>query len=286
MSSLNASPINSDLLRSFLAVAESASVTQAARLVGRTQSAVSLQIQRLEALLAVQLFQRSARGVSLTEEGQRLLPAAKRALGEMERVATLFQDPLRGRVRVGLPDDYNERYFQKALAIFQTRHREVEIFVRSGCTADFPDAIRSGDLDVAVYSAVPLPGHEPFFREPTQWVAGPDFALDPEAPLPIALYDRACPWREAATAALETAGRPWRLAYLSDNFTSVKAAIASGLAIGYLTESSIDPGFQVLGAAEGLPDLPESCMTLLRGDKVESRIVQEMGKAICAAVRP
>lgn len=285
MSLLNAQSVNSDLLRSFLAVAETGNVTQAAGVIGRTQSAVSLQIQRLEGLLAVTLFERSSRGVALTGEGQRLVPAARRALTEIDRVGTLFQDPLEGRIRVGIPDDYNERYFQKALAIFQDRHRAVEIFVRSGCTAGFPAAVRSGDLDLAVYSARPLEGAKPFFSEPTHWVAGPDFVLDPDSPIPVALYDRDCPWREAATSALDEAGLSWRMAYLSENFTSVKAAIAAGLAIGYLSESTIDQGLQTLGRKQGLPALPESSLTLLTGDKAESRVVQEMAAAIRAAVR-
>lgn len=286
MSLADSAALNSDLLRSFLAVAEAGNVTQAATVIGRTQSAVSLQIQRLEGLLGVQLFQRSSRGVALTEEGRRLLPVARRALMEIERAGALFRDPLQGRIRVGIPDDYNERYFQRALAIFQTRHRAVEIFVKSGCTAGFPDSVRRGELDVAVFSAVSLEGQKPFYVEPTHWVASTDFILDRDAPLPIALYDRHCPWREAATAALDSASLSWRLAYLSENFTSVKAAIAAGLAIGFLTESSIGPGLRVLDEGEGLPPLPQSSMTLLLNDKADRRVTAEMGKAICAAVGP
>ncbi len=285
MSLVDASLVNSDLLRSFLAVAETGNVTHAARVIGRTQSAVSLQIQRLEGLLTVTLFERSSRGVALTEEGRRLVPAARRALAEIDRVGALFQDPLQGRIRVGLPDDYNERFFQRALAIFQTRHREVEIFVRSGCTAGFPTAIRRGELDLAVYSARALEGEEPFLSEPTRWVAAADFVLDIDSPIPVALYDRDCPWREAATSALDEAGIAWRLAYLSENYASVKAAIGAGLAIGFLSESTIDPGLQVLGEAQGLPPLPLSSMMLLTGDKAESRVVKEMATAIRAAVR-
>ncbi len=285
MSSFNASAISSDLLRSFAAVAEAGNVTQAAREIGRTQSAVSLQIQRLEGLLKVRLFERIPRGVRLTEEGRRLLPAARRALVELERVGSLFLDPLEGRIRVGIPDDYNEVFFQKALALFSARHRGVEIFVRSGCTAAFPEALRRGELDLAIYSAAPLEGERPFFVEPTYWVAGPSFQPAADQPLPLAVYDRDCPWRDAATAALDRSGLAWRPAYLSANYTSVKAAIASGLAVGYLARSAIEPDFRILGEAEGFPPLPDSLLYLLKGAKAEPPAVREMEAAIRAAVQ-
>ena len=98
--------IDAAALRTFLAVAEAGNVTHAAAALGRTQSAVSVQLRKLEAALAVRLFDRRARGMGLTEAGETLLPAARRALAEVERIAGLFAQPLSGRIRVGIPDDY------------------------------------------------------------------------------------------------------------------------------------------------------------------------------------
>jgi DNA-binding transcriptional LysR family regulator len=97
------SRLDSDLLQTFLVVAEARNITRAADRLGRTQSAISVQIQKLEDALSAKLFRREARGMTLTEAGEALLPAARRALGEIERIGDLFAKPLLGRVRVGIP---------------------------------------------------------------------------------------------------------------------------------------------------------------------------------------
>lgn len=284
MSSIDASLVNSDLLRSFLAVAEAGNVTHAAAVIGRTQSAVSLQIQKLESAFSVRLFERGARGVVLTEEGKRLLPAARKALAEIERIGSLFSDPLAGRIRVGIPDDYNETILEKALARFAARYGEVEVFVRSGCTAGFAGALKRRELDLAVVSAGPIDPQEAFFSEPTVWAAGAETLLDETAPVPLALFDRDCWWKDVPTNALERAGRSWRLAYLSESYASVKAAIAAGLAVGILARSALEDSMRVLGADEGFPPLPASSLTLLKGPNGDSRVVQAMEKALREAV--
>ena len=144
----------------------------AAGVIGRTQSAVSLQIQKLEGVFAVKLFARGSRGVLLTDEGERLLPPARKALAEIDRIGVLFSDPLAGRIRVGIPDDYTETILERALAQFAARYGEVEVFVRSGCTAGFADALRRRELDLAICSAGPVDPQEAFFSEPTVWAAG------------------------------------------------------------------------------------------------------------------
>lgn len=284
MSSIDALSVNSDLLRSFLAVAEAGNVTRAAAVIGRTQSAVSLQIQKLEGLFAVQLFERGARGVVLTAEGERLLPAARRALSELDRVGTLFSDPLAGRIRVGIPDDYTETILEKALARFAARYGDVEVFVRSGCTAGFAAALKNRELDLAIVSAGPIDPAEAFYSEPTVWAAGAEMLLDETAPVPLALFDRDCWWKEVPTNALERAGRSWRLAYLSESYASVKAAIAAGLAVGVLARSAVEDSMRILGEEDGFPGLPASSLTLVRGANGGSRVVQEMEKALRGAV--
>ncbi|MEM7226615.1 MAG: LysR substrate-binding domain-containing protein [Pseudomonadota bacterium] len=276
--------ISSDLLRTFLAVAAVGNVTQAASTIGRTQSATSLQIQKLEAALSVQLFERGSRGVLLTEHGKKLLPAARRALEEIDRVGALFSDPLAGRVRVGIPDDYNETILEKALASFSARHRDVEVFVRSGCTAGFPDAIRRQELDLAIYSAGTMDRDKTFFSEPTVWAASAEFTLSRNEPVPLALFDRDCRWREVPTEALDRADRAWRLAYLSENFTSVKAAIAAGLAVGILAKSALEGSMRVLGQRSGFPALPNTCLSLLKREDRSDQVVDEMEKAIREAI--
>ncbi|GAB5468573.1 MAG: LysR family transcriptional regulator [Rhodospirillales bacterium] len=284
MDEFDASGPNSDLLRTFHAVAEAGNVTQAAALLGRTQSAISVQIRKLEETLSVRLFERRARGVTLTDEGKRLLPVARKALQEIDRVAALFADPLAGKVRVGLPDDYSETVLAPALARFASRHAQVEIFARSGCTAGFPDAIARQELDLALYSAGRVASAEILFSEPTVWAAKSDLVLAVEAPIPLVLFDRDCWWRNVATDALDKAGLSWRVAYLSENFLSVRAAIAAGLGVGILAESSLGPGLCGLGADEGFPALPPSALTLLKSSRAQTPAVKAMEEALRTAM--
>lgn len=276
--------VNSDLLRTFSVVADTGNVSRAAETLGRTQSAISLQIRKLEERLSVVLFERSTRGVVLTDAGRRLLPAANRTIREIERVEALFVEPLTGRVRIGIPDDYNETILERVLARFVERHDFVEVFVRAGCTKGFVQAIANDELDLAVYSAGRVEGVEPFLVEPTRWVAASHFEPPTDAPLPLAMFDRDCWWRDVAGDALDAVGRAWRVAYTSENYASVKAAITAGLAVGIVAESAIGAGMRTLGEKDGFPALPPTSLTLLTGARAGSGPVIAMEEAIRAAI--
>ncbi|MEM7206584.1 MAG: LysR substrate-binding domain-containing protein [Pseudomonadota bacterium] len=285
MSFVNVLHLNSELLRTFSAVAESGNVTQAAENIGRTQSAVSLQVQKLEDVLGVRLFDRVARGVELTEDGKKLVPAAEKVLESLESVGAIFSTPLSGKIRVGIPDDYNETLLEFALGEFASKHTGVEVFVQSGCTAGFPKAIANKELDLAVYSAEPMGSKQAFFSEPTVWVASSQISLNKNLPVPLALFDRHCWWRDVATRALDEAGRPWQTAYMSANYSSVKSAIAAGLGVGILARSAVGENMKILTRRNGFPALPRSSLKLLKRDNDSSRAIDAMEAAILAAVK-
>ncbi len=284
MHKFNTSMPNSDLLKTFCVVASAGNITKASVLLARTQSAISLQIKRLEERLDTTLFQRHARGIVLTEDGRRLLPEAEKALHGLENIGRLFQSPLTGRIRVGIPDDYNETILENALAEFSREHEGVEVFVKSGCTAMYPKSIEEDELDIAIYTAGLDTRADAFFEEPTAWVAATDYKVDSSRPVPLAVFDRNCWWRTAASDALDASGREWRTAYLSDSFTSIKAAIRSGFAIGALAKSAVDPGMRLLGAKEGLPSLPPSSLRILRKDDHNTLLVDAMEHALVSAM--
>jgi len=275
---------NSELLRTFCVVAESGNVTQSASKMSRTQSAISVQIKKLEDYFSVELFERQARGMVLSESGRKLLPLAKNALKEVDQIANLFSTPLSGKVRVGIPDDYNDTILEIALAKFCKRHTNVEVFVQSGCTAGFPDAIAKNKLDIAVYSARPVSKKDAFFSEPTVWVCATHFKFDKNDSIPMAIIDRHCWWRNVATNALDESGISWRTAYLSANFASLKASIRSGLAVGVLALSAVEDSMRVLGKKEGFPSLPSSSLQLLKREQTPINIVQEMEAALRQSV--
>lgn len=275
---------SSDLLRTFLVLARTGNVTIAADELGRTQSAISVQLRRLEEDLGERLFERGSRGIDLTDAGRRLLPAARRALRELDRVGGLFANPLAGRVRIGIPDDYGDAALELALAEFGRRHVDVEVFARSGCSGQFPEQIERGELDLAVYSAPPTDSRHAFFTEPTVWVAGADFQIDTTLPIPLARFDRECWWRSVPTDALDSADISWRDVYLSENFTSVVSAIRAGLGIGILARGLVGEGLRVLGANDGLPDLPCSTLVLLKRPGGDERLISAMEQAIHGAI--
>lgn len=272
-------------LRAFLEVAECGNVTHAADRLGRTQSAVSVQIRKLEEGLGVRLFERQARGVVPTADGHKLVPAARRALAEMQRVSALFAEPLSGRIRVGIPDDYDDTILERALADFSERHSNVEIFARSGCTSGFPDAIRRHELDIAVCSGPDPAAGDVFSREPTVWAASEALTLKRGEPVPLAVLDRNCWWREAPSDALERAGRPWRTAYQSESFASLRAAIRAGLAVGALPKSCLEHGMKQLPEKDGFPRLPAANRVIHTSTRAPAELTGAMAEAIRKATR-
>lgn len=260
------SNLDSDVLRTFVAVAMHGNVTRAADALHRTQSAISVQIKRMEENLQVTLFTREARGMSLTSAGEKLLASAKPILLMLDRAAAeLRQNPIEGTVRVGIPDDYGSELLATILADFAQSHPLVEVSIRCEFSVGFPKAIRAGDLDIAVYACDRGSGEgEVLYEERTVWVGSPNVAIHQCDPLPVTLFDRACWWRDAAIEALNGASIPYRVAYTSGSVAGIKAAIGAGLAIGVLAESTVDSTMKILGHKEGLPPLSPSNLVLIK----------------------
>lgn len=279
--------LDSDLLRSFLAVARHGSVTHAARSLHRTQSAVSVQIKQLETRLQSALFAREARGVSLTAAGERLLQSAEPIVRQLDQVAADFaRAPVSGSVRVGIPDEYGESVLPDLLAAFAQRHPLVQVSVRCGFSVEFDQLVKKGQLDLAVTTSDHAGGTENarvLMEEETLWVCRKGFPFMSEQPVPLALFERSCWWRDVAIASLKSIERPFRIAYSSDSVAGVKAAVSSGLAVGMLARSSIDPAMQMLKPRDGFPTLPVSYLLLLKGEGPASPAVSVMSDAIASA---
>ena len=144
----------------------------------------------------------------------------------------------------------------------------------------FPAALERGDLDLAVYTDAEAPAAPDLLLEDrTVWVASHRLECDRSTPLPLALFDRACYWRDMAIDALVAAGQPYRVLFTSESVAGIKAAIASGLAVGVLAERTLDPGMQVLKEAQGFPALPTSQLRLLRGAR-SSPAIEAMADSI------
>lgn len=277
--------LDSELLRTFLAVAEAGSVSGGAERILRSQSATSLQIKRLEGLLGTAVFERHARGVSLTATGEKLQPLAQRVADLLDAaIGDLRSDGLEGSLRIGVPDEYGEVVLPRIVARFARHHPRVELVVRCALSAGFPSALSKGELDLAVHAVETAPpASQILLREKTHWVGSRLHSVHEQDPLPIALFDRACWWRDRALQSLEAAGRRYRVIHTSESVTGVVAAIEAGVAVGLLGESSLRDGLQPLLPAEGFPRMPESILVLEKGPGARSAVGRAMATTIVEA---
>ncbi|MCK0207568.1 LysR substrate-binding domain-containing protein [Starkeya koreensis] len=256
-----------DQLRTFIAIAETGSFTRAADVVHKTQSAVSMQMKRLEERVGKPIFARDGRASRLTDEGDRLLDYARRIVKlNMEAVASLASAELSGRVRLGVPDDYADRYLPEIMARFSATHPNVELTVVCDPSTDLIDRIDTGDLDLAIITDCETVNRETEIirREQLLWVGSSRHPVHLETPVPLALGRQTCNWRQEAISMLQAVGRPFRILYTSSNSTAVSAAVLSGLAISVLPESGLRPGMRVLGPSDGFPALAPCRIGLLR----------------------
>lgn len=198
---------DSELLRTFVSIAETGSFTRAADLVGRTQSAVSMQVKRLEDVAGATLFVRNARGVALTPLGESLLTDARRIIRLLDQAAeALHPNALEGAVSVGIPEEYGTTILPQILARFAETHARVEVTVTCEPSLALQAALERGDLDLAV--TVVDDGRtqgEILLHDPTVWVTSSRHLAHEQDPLPVAMFARGCWWRDWA---LEGPGRP------------------------------------------------------------------------------
>lgn len=255
-----------DQLRTFAAIAETGSFTRAAERVNKTQSAVSMQMRRLEERIGKPIFARDGRQSRLTEDGARLVGYARRMLRLADETLASFADAeLTGCVRLGTPDDYADRFLPEILARFARSNPRVEVTVECQPSPTLKEAIRDRALDLAIVTfRRDEPRHGMIRQEPLYWIASAHHAIEHDDPLPLALGRPACEWRQLALDALAGTGKRWRVAYSSVSATATAAAVVAGLAVSVCPESALRTGMRVLGEADGFPRLPPCDLGLIR----------------------
>ncbi|EXF46204.1 transcriptional regulator [Pseudomonas sp. BAY1663] len=279
--------LESDVLRTFVAIAESGSFTRAAGQIHRTTSAVSMQIKRLEETLGRPLFVREARQVRLTPAGETLLGYARRLLRlNGEAVAHFLHPALHGRVRFGTPGDIGTRILPGLLALFACSHPAVEVDVSVGRSVEMIERIDAGELDLALVSVGNLGQDdsrgEPIHSEPLVWAGRAGGVAALRSPLPLALASPDCAWRRQALDALDRIGRDYRIAYSSEQAAGQEAAMIADLAIAPYPQSLLRPPLQRLDGQFGLPELGEYRIKLLRGSR-RSEPVEVLAEHVIAA---
>ncbi|WP_322032156.1 LysR family transcriptional regulator [Paraburkholderia sp. J76] len=270
-------PLEIDLLRSFAVIAEVRSLSRAAERVGRTQSALSQQIKRLEEIVDQPLFQRTGRGVALTSPGERLLVHAQRILRlHDEAMADLCGTGLTGTLRFGCPDDYAAVFLPSLLRQFSGQHPHALVEVVCVPTPRLFEQLDKRAVDLAMVS-LPLgdagragandSDDEIIRREQLVWVGSPELDSAHFDPLPLALSDPDTLDHIAACEALERAGRAYRVAYASSSLAGLTALVRSGQAFAVMTQTAVPANLAILNGDPSLPPLPAVGITLKFGRK-------------------
>nr|WP_295784104.1 LysR family transcriptional regulator [Rhodoferax sp.] len=260
-----ATDLQLDWVRSFVAVVDAGSLTAAAPLVHRSQSALSMQIRKLENAVGRPVLNRGPRNLELTPTGLELLGHARRLLEvHAEAQAALHTPALTGHVIMGVPEDYAPAYLTPVLRSFASRNAHVEITLVCEQSTTLQPKISRGEIDLALVSRDRANRGRLLFREPLVWVGAPQHDIWRRDPLPIAAYEPGSVVRRYALAALAAQRREYRVVYNSPSLAGQLAAVESGLAVAVLTRCSVPPDLQQLQTKHGLPALPSLEVAVVR----------------------
>ncbi|WP_238995732.1 LysR substrate-binding domain-containing protein [Sphingomonas solaris] len=251
-------------MRSFVAIVETGSMLNAAEQVFVTQSALSLQIKRLEELVQQALFTREGRRLVLTPAGTVLLDYSRRVLAlHDEAIAAVSAGHFAGPVRVGMVQDFAESLLTGLLARFAELHPDSQIYARVAGTAELLTMLERGQLDIIIgYAAADDPSA--IKTAPMAWYGNAD--LSQRGVIPLAVLERPCRFREAAIASLDAAGLPYRIAIETPNLTTLRASVAAGLGLTCRTHLFMPDATSL--TETGLPALPRVACIVGKGSEL------------------
>lgn len=267
--------LDTSLLRSFVILAETGSFTRAADRVGRSQSAVSMQIAKLEELLDCRVFNRDKRNVTLTHDGEKLLGYARQIVNLSDTLINRFRKPdIEGEIRFGSPEDFATFFLPSILGHFSQTHPQIALNVQCELTLDLIRGYEAGDYDLIIIKQEPgsiYKGAQPLWRERLVWVGekpmldGTDFVslTARNAPIPLVLSPSPCVYRARAAQALDKAGAEWKVAYTSPSVAGIVAAVKAGLGFAALPRHMVPSDLTPLEHEKGWPELQDAEICLL-----------------------
>ncbi len=286
--------LDMDALRSFVAGIELGSFTQAAERLGRSTSAVSAQLKKLEEQAGTRLVEKAGRGLVPTAGGELLLSYARRILSlNDEAVEAVRGSDLDGWVRFGLQEDFGEVLLPRVLGRFARSHPNVRIEGRIARNSELTAKVASGELDLAIAWAGKerLPFERQIAEVPMCWLGAEDSNAVPSLvpgveKLPLAALEAPCLFRAAACDSLDRQGRSWRLSFASPGLAGLGAAVAAGLGVAVRTPLGLPGGVKVLDAGRhGLPELPSIDLMLLRSGENIGRTGEHLAAILVEALQ-
>jgi DNA-binding transcriptional LysR family regulator len=278
--------IDTALLRTFVAVAETGTMTTAARQLHLTQAAVSQQIKRLEELLDRPLFERDQRRLELTTGGAMLLAKAPRLLALNDEIWAVMTAPdFAGEVRLGVPHDIISAFIPPVLKSFDKAWPDVRVYIVAGLTLELLEQLKNGDIDICLTTEQsPKRGGEKLLRDPLVWVGAPNGTAYTRDPLPVALGDQSCIFRNAVLERLAKSGRDWRSVCDTSAMQPLYVSVEADLGVTALLASSVPSNLVVLPADCGLPKLPDFHICLYLPRAGSSDIAEELARHIRQAL--
>lgn len=261
-----------DVLRTFVTGVSLGSFGRAAERLGRSPSAISLQLRKLEEQAGTSLFIKQGRGLALTEAGELLLSYARRILALNDEAVLALSGPgeVEGWLRVGMPEDFAERFLPDLLGRFSRAHPRVKVEARSDRGRPLVQALEHGELDLALaWGDLGSPFRELLAERPLVWIGAPGFEPTAGEPVRLAIFDAPCAFRAAAISALDGAGLSWRHVFASPSLAGLWAAVSAGLGVTVRGADDVPPHLQQLDPDRlGLPSLPSLPLYLHRAEMV------------------
>jgi DNA-binding transcriptional LysR family regulator len=280
--------IPTDLLRALIAVVDLRSFTKAAASLGVTQPAVSAQLKRLQFLLAVELFDRSSPGISLTPQGETVVGHARRLLSINDMIMRV-SEPRRKReqvIRVGTPSDFIASLMPSIFARFRERWPDVRFIVRTDYYDPLMRALRCGDLDLCVgLSMEPPRDARHMWAEEVVWARGANCRFDPTQPVPLVSYGESCMYHRLAVSALRSAGLDWEDVFTGPSITSLAAAIAANLGVmAVIRRRAVETGLMTWDGGP-LPKLHDLYAGIFVREGGANVLYEQLADEICMVLR-
>ena len=254
------------IMRTLLAAVETGSFAGAARKVGRSESAVSLQLKRLEGQIGEPVFLRTGKQMTLTGTGARLVEYARRLLDlNDEALSVTSESSIDGTVTLGVPHDVMETWLPAVIAGFRRSHPSATLKVVEGRSAILLSRLADDQIDLAIVFSAKRPENAVWSADlPMAWIGRDDYGVRKNQPLRLAAFDPPCFFRAAAIASLEHAGIDWSIGYVSNTLPDLWSAVKLDLGIAVRTPAAVPAGLAILDSKHGLPDLPPFRVSLCR----------------------
>lgn len=269
MSNTHGMPLNIDTLtlKNFITICELGSFSEAADAVGRTQSAISLQIKKLEQTFGCQLFDRSKHKPILTEQGKTFLGYAKQIVHlQFEAYSLLHEPDIKGKIRLGAPEDFATHYLPAILSKFIKQHPNVQLSVACDLTLNLIAGFKKREYDIVLVKRDPnkVKGGKKVWREPLVWASAEHWQAEPS--LSLVLSPSPCIYRARAIAALDRAKKKWHISYTSPSLAGTIAAVKAGLGMTVLPSNMLQPGISPARGKLKLPHLADAEIALFMQD--------------------